>query len=592
MRFPSFSSLRVRMALVILLAVLPMLGLTLYTYLEQRELVMVHIQDDMQRIVSFIANDQEQLLDRTRQLLFALVRLPVIRGTDSASCRALLTRLLQESPRYGNLGVIDVDGKVVCSAVPVTKSGGFAGQSWFERSLKTGDFAMGTCQIGSEIGDVALIISYPVMDDSGKVRRIAFAAVDLTQFNQLMSHVQIPGSAQFTMLSQSGAILSCYPDPEACLGKSVQNTPLARTVVSKGLGTAEIRDPDGTLRLYAFAPLSSSVDTGLYVIIGLPVAIVYRDATRILVYHFVGLGVVALLALSVVWLGSTKFILNPVAILVRTAERLTGGDMAARTGLAYTNGELEQLARAFDEMAETLERRAVQLRSLASQLSLAEERERRRIAVDLHDRVGQALAISNIKLGVLRQLECSTEFSGLVDEISNFIEQAIQETRALMFEISSPILYELGFEAAIRHRVDQIQKEHAIIAVCEHDQQPKPLDDDVRVLLFQAVQELLINVVKHARARHVAVRIRREEDQIRVGVEDDGIGFDASGTAARPTLTGGFGLFSIRERLSDVGGGILIESQSGRGTRVTLVAPIKPHNTASASSEIANSWKP
>ncbi len=158
-----------------------------------------------------------------------------------------------------------------------------------------------------------------------------------------------------------------------------------------------------------------------------------------------------------------------------------------------------------------------------------------------------------------------------------------------MFEISSPILYELGFEAAIRHRVDQIQKEHAIIAACEHDQQPKPLDDDVRVLLFQAVNELLINVVKHARARHVAVRIRREEDQIRVGVEDDGIGFDASGTAARPTLTGGFGLFSIRERLSDVGGGILIESQSGRGTRVTLVAPIKPHNTASASSDIANS---
>ena len=100
MRFPSFSSLRVRMASVILLAVLPMLGLTLYTYLEQRELVMVHIQDDMHRIVSFIANDQEQLLDRTRQLLFALVRLPVIRGSDSASCRALLTR---SAPRVSTI---------------------------------------------------------------------------------------------------------------------------------------------------------------------------------------------------------------------------------------------------------------------------------------------------------------------------------------------------------------------------------------------------------------------------------------------------------------------------------------------------------
>ena len=576
MKFPSFSSLRVRMASVILLAVLPMLGLTLYTYLEQRKLVKAHIQDDIHRIVSFIANDQEQLLDRTRQFLFVLVRLPEMREADSTSCRALLTRLLQESSRYGNLGVIDLDGSVVCSAAPIVKAGGFAGQQWFERSLESGDFAMGTCQIGREVSDAALIISYPVMDDSGKVRRIAFAAVDLTQFNQLMSHVQMPGSAQFTMLSQSGAVLSCYPDPETCLGKSLQDTPLAKAIVGKGMGTAEIRDPDGTLRLYAFAPLSSSVDTGLYVSIGLPVAVVYRDATRILVYHFVGLGLVTLLALSVAWVGSTRFILNPVAILVGTVQRLSGGDMAARTGLAHTKGELEQLARAFDEMAEALERRSVQLRSLASQLSLAEERERRRIAVDLHDRVGQALALSNIKLGVLRQLECSTEFSGLVDEIGNFIEQAIQETRTLMFEISSPILYELGFEAAVRHLTERIEKQHGIVTICESDQEPKPLGDDMRVLLYQAVSELLINVVKHARAHHTIVRILRDEGRIRVSVEDDGVGFDASRTATQQVLASGFGLFSIRERLHHVGGELVIESEHARGTRATLVAPLKP----------------
>ncbi len=342
------------------------------------------------------------------------------------------------------------------------------------------------------------------------------------------------------------------------------------------MGTAEIRDPDGTLRLYAFAPLSSSVDTGLYVSISLPVAVVYRDATRILVYHFVGLGLVTLLALSVVWVGSARFILNPVAILVGTAQRLSGGDMAARTGLAHTNGELDQLARAFDEMAEALERRSLQLRSLASQLSLTEERERRRIAVELHDRVGQALALSNIKLGVLRQLECSTEFSGLVDEISNFIEQAIQETRTLMFEISSPILYELGFEAAVRHMTERIEKQHGIVTICESDQEPKPLDDDMRVLLYQAVSELLINVVKHARAHRAIIRILRDEGRIRVSVEDDGVGYDASGTPAQQALTSGFGLFSIRERLHHVGGELLIESEQARGTRATLVAPLKP----------------
>ena len=575
MGFPSFSSLRIRMASVILLAVLPMLGLTLFTYLEQRNLVVAHIQDDMHRIVGFIANDQEQLLEHTRQLLFALVRLPEIREADPASCRTLLTRLLQESPRYGNLGVIDLDGSVICSAAPMTTSADFSEELWFRRSVEMGDFAMGTFQLGSEIGDAALMISYPVMDDGSKVRWIVFAAVDLTQFNQLMAHVPLPGSAQFSMLSRNGAILSCYPNPEACLGKSLHDTPLARTVASKGVGTAEIRDRDGTLRLYAFAPLSSSVDTGLYVSIGLPVAIVYRDATKILVYHFVGLSLVTLLALTMVWLGSTRFILNPVATLVRTAQRLSGGDMAARTGLAHTNNELDQLARAFDEMAETLEKRAVQLRSLASQLSLAEERERRRIAVDLHDRVGQALALSNIKLGMLRQLECSAEFSELVDEISNFIEQAIQETRTLMFEISSPILYELGLEAAVRHLTERVGRQHGMVTACEYDQAPKPLDDDVRVLLFQAVSELLVNVVKHARAHHVTVRIWRDKGRIHVTVDDDGAGFDVSEVASTQTLMGGFGLFSIRERLNSVAGEFVIESEHAHGTRATLIAPLK-----------------
>jgi signal transduction histidine kinase len=589
MKTPFLSSLRVRIASVIILAVLPMLGLTLYTYLEERKSIMAHMQDDMRRMVSFIANDQEQLLDGARQLLFALALIPEIGESDSKSCGALLRRLLLDSPRYANLGVVGVDGKLLCSAAPVRDFDGFSGQPWFERSIATGTFALGSCQMGSEVSDAPLVISYPVKDDGGKVRRIIFAAVDLAQLNQVVSHVPVPTSVRFTMLSRSGAVLSCYPDPEGCLGKSLKDTPLAKAVVKMGVGTAEITDADGVQRLYAFAPLSSIVDRGLYVAIGLPVSIVYSAATRILEVHFAGLLLVCLLALFVVWLGSTRFILNPVRILVGTAHQLSGGDMTARTGLAHTNGELEQLARAFDEMAETLEKRTVQLRSLASQLSLAEERERRRIAVDLHDRVGQALAMANIKLGALRQRESSTEFLELVGEISNFIEQAIQDTRTLMFEISSPILYELGFEAAIRHRVDQLQNQHGIIAACEHDQQPKPLDDDVRVLLFQAVNELLVNVAKHARSRHVAVHIRREGDHIRVDVEDDGIGFDASEVAARPTLTGGFGLFSIRERLSDVGGGLSIESQPGRGTLVTLAVPIKRRNTASALSDIANS---
>lgn len=214
-----------------------------------------------------------------------------------------------------------------------------------------------------------------------------------------------------------------------------------------------------------------------------------------------------------------------------------------------------------------------QLRSLASELSLIEERERRRIATGLHDHIGQSLAIAKLKLASLRELISSIDFVGSLDEIHELIDQAIQYTRSLTFELSPPILYELGFEAALEWLAEQIQEQHRILVNFEDDKKPKPLVNDVRVLLFQAVRELLINVVKHAQARKAKISVRRENNNIKIIVEDDGVGFfppedKLLGKTRR------FGLFSIRERLKYLGGLMEIESKPGQGTRVTLVAPL------------------
>ena len=215
------------------------------------------------------------------------------------------------------------------------------------------------------------------------------------------------------------------------------------------------------------------------------------------------------------------------------------------------------------------------LRSLASQLSLTEERERRRIAMALHDRVGQTLAISKMKLGALRQLASSTELAEPLDEIHEFIEEIIRDTRSLTFELSSPILYQLGLEAALEWLAEQTQNRHGILSYFEDDGQPKPLDDDVRVLLFQAVRELLVNVAKHAQARSVKVAMRRDGSDVRIIVEDDGVGFDAFSIGPHWSEIKGLGLFSIRERLDHIGGQLRIVSTPGHGTQVTLVAPLK-----------------
>ncbi|MHC4719961.1 MAG: sensor histidine kinase, partial [Planctomycetota bacterium] len=164
----------------------------------------------------------------------------------------------------------------------------------------------------------------------------------------------------------------------------------------------------------------------------------------------------------------------------------------------------------------------------------------------------------------------------VLNEVCNSLSQAIGGTRSLTFELSSPVLYELGFEKAVVGWLRrQIEKKHGIATEFEDDGQDKPLDEDVRVLLFRNVRELLINVVKHAQAQKVKVTIAKVDEKIYVTVEDDGVGFDAEKTAAMVGETGGFGLFSIRERMEQLGGRLKIASEPGHGSRMTIIAPLR-----------------
>jgi signal transduction histidine kinase len=212
-----------------------------------------------------------------------------------------------------------------------------------------------------------------------------------------------------------------------------------------------------------------------------------------------------------------------------------------------------------------------QLQTLASELALSEERERRRIATNLHDRIGQTLAFARLKLAGIGARGAAEE----VEKLRELIDQAISDTRSLTFELSPPVLYELGLVPALEWLVRKIGKEHPIRIRFQDDGQPKPLDENVRVVLFQAVRELLVNVVKHADAAHVEVVLRRDADALRIVIEDDGSGFDLAKLQARPEGTRTFGLFNVRERLEYLGGRVKIRSEPRRGTRVTLIAPLR-----------------
>jgi signal transduction histidine kinase len=241
---------------------------------------------------------------------------------------------------------------------------------------------------------------------------------------------------------------------------------------------------------------------------------------------------------------------------------------AAQAQLRRLNETLEERVAVRSAIAE---QRAVQLRLLASELTLAEQRERRRIAQLLHDNLGQLLVAAKMKTTALGS-RVSPRLKDQTQQLEELLVQAINSTRTLMVDLSPPILYGLGLEPAVSEHIDQLQRNHQIRVNLEADDEEDHYPEDIRVLLFQAIRELLFNVVKHADVDEARVEIRRSEDLLTVTVKDSGVGFDPSVMVQGPRDH--FGLFSIRERLEFVGGLLLIESSPGHGTSVRMSVPL------------------
>jgi PAS domain S-box-containing protein len=222
--------------------------------------------------------------------------------------------------------------------------------------------------------------------------------------------------------------------------------------------------------------------------------------------------------------------------------------------------------------AELLEQRR-QLRSLTAEMQISEERERRQIAADLHDSVGQILAFSARELAAL-QKSASSETAESLHEVWGQLEKAIQLTRTLTFDLSPSVLYDLGFEVAIEDLIEQFSKKQNIRYGFESCREFKPLTYPMKILLYRSVRELLINISKHAKAKTVRISLIKLNNDICITVEDDGIGIDLSLLKSGVQRPKGFGLFSIRERLAHIGGQFRMESARGRGTKVTMLAPL------------------
>ncbi|HSF69535.1 MAG TPA: response regulator [Nitrospira sp.] len=244
----------------------------------------------------------------------------------------------------------------------------------------------------------------------------------------------------------------------------------------------------------------------------------------------------------------------------------------AEEALRRLNGELEQ--RVMDRTRDLVASNH-RLQALASELTLAEQRERKRLASELHDYLAQMLALGRIKMSQLRQ-QVSTAtpvVQQLVGEVDNLLEKAGEYTRSLMAKLNPPVLDELGLPSALSWLAKQMPL-HGLMVEVRLSEHQVTLPDDQAVLLFQSVRELLINVAKHAGTDRAVVSLTVDpEQELRIEVQDQGRGFDQVAMEAK-SENGHFGLFSVKERMQAMGGRLDVKSIPKEGTTVTMTLPL------------------
>lgn len=240
-------------------------------------------------------------------------------------------------------------------------------------------------------------------------------------------------------------------------------------------------------------------------------------------------------------------------------------------GIIHCVEDVTEVVRLEQEMDTRVARRTDVLHRLAADLDAAENRERRQLARDLHDDLGQTLAAARIRLAPL----CSSadaEVREAAEQVASLVDQANLSTRSLAAQLAPTMLYDLGLVPTLEWLGEEVERNFGLEVTVTDDGRPKPLSAEARTVLFRATRELLINVARHAGAGSSEVRIERRADRIVVCVSDAGVGFDPALIAAAPGH--GLGLISVRERLSFIGGTAEIRSIPGDGTMATLTAPL------------------
>jgi signal transduction histidine kinase len=609
------SSLRVRLILLVLIATLPALVLTLFTGIEQRQQAAVAAQREAMRLVRLASVNQENLIENTRGFLVALSHSLALRDENLQGCQDVFSHLLvSHFPFYAAFYVADLNGNVLCSMEQGDLPGNLIECDHYQELVQADDFVVSRYHICRNSGKAVISMGLPLRNADDERVGVINVSVDLAWINDLARNAQLPPGSTLTVLDNQGVILAHYPDPENWLGEEVPEGTILDDILKHREGTAEALGPDGLQRLNAFIPLSGAGGR-VFVNLGLPTEVAYAEANRTMRRNLILLGVVTFLALIAALLLSEFFVLRQTQSLVKTTDKLAAGDLSARTEIPYDQGELGQLAEAFDHMALALgERESERDRAEAAMLAYAADLERSN--QELRDFTNAASHDMQEPLRKIRTFSelLSSRYSDSLDERGiaylNRMDSAAERMHDLIIQLlaysrittkAQPFTQVDLSEVAKKTLVDldlQIEQSKANLEVGDL---PKIKADPTQ--MQQLLQNLISNALKFKRADetpHIQVYGEYISSQevvptnphsgspyCRIYVVDNGIGFDEKYLERifQPfqRLHGigeydgsGMGLAICRKIVERHKGGITAQSSPGNGATFIITLPINP----------------
>ena len=570
--FFRLSSLRSRLMLLVALAILPLALMTILGGLREREQAVEQSEDNLRRLTNLAAANEAQSVERARQILVDLASVPDLLG-ETPRCNALLADVLDRNEGYVNFGLIQLNGDVSCSAVPMLHPVNLGDRAHFKRAIMERRFIAGDYVFGRVIRRHTINLTYPVIDRAGKVVAVVFAAMDLAGLDTFVADINLPPGSMLVTTDANGTIISRRPDPERWFGTKVPTAmreamrEVIRDPIKGGSRRAMVlRGDDDVERLHTFARVGPPSLSDYTVTIGIPVETVTAGARRAQLMSLVGLAATTMLALLAAWLAGDVLIVQRVRKLMDTARRIAAGDLDARSGIAYEREEIGQLAAALDEMAATLQKKEAARGLAERELRAADQRKDEFLAMLAHELRNPLAPISTgahlLKLLhsdnaqitqtcaiIARQVEHMT---GLVDDLLD----VSRVTRGLV-SISTQVL---DLRKVIDDAAEQIRplittRRHSV--VLDLPPQPAPVKGDHKRLV-QVVANLLNNANKYTpEGGRIELRLFEDGGDYVLSVRDDGIGMEPQ-LVARV-----FDLFTQAERTPD-------RSQGGLGLGLAL----------------------